>query len=205
MPRPSRHPPERSVYQAALATFLLLLAGGVRASGGLVLQNDVCVLTIDFYESHFTAYQPNARGNEEFCHHLPGAGRTIIVLDYLHRSLKEVPVEFRIIRDVTGKGQFVREEDVATLDDVGQYTVFHQEPRVAGSGTMTLEMTFEEEGDYVGIVTAGHPTADSLHTAVFPIGVGTKGLPWGWIAFGTAVLVGGGFALALKRIGSTAA
>lgn len=187
----------------AAVLLLALLAGVARGGGGLVLKNDVCVLTIDFYESHFTAYQPEARGNEEFCHHLPGAGKTIIVLDYLHRSLKEVPVEVRIIRDVGDWGQFVREEDVAGLGDLEPHTVFHRAPAVAESGTMTLEHTFEREGSYVGIVTAGHPTKDSTHTAVFPIGVGTGRFPWGWTAFGGAAILGAGFLFALKRIGRT--
>ena len=76
------------------------------AGGGLILRDDVCIITIDFYEAHFTAYQPDTSGNEELCRDLPNTGETIFVLDYLHSSLKEVPVDFRIIkkRDRRGLG-----------------------------------------------------------------------------------------------------
>ncbi|MEX0708671.1 MAG: hypothetical protein WD078_11960, partial [Woeseia sp.] len=85
----------RYALSSVVIALVLLQSVPVMAAGGLVLRNDVCVLTIGFYDAHFTAYQPDARGNEEFCEHLPGAGKTIFVIDYLHRSLKEVPVDFR--------------------------------------------------------------------------------------------------------------
>ena len=77
-----------------------------------MLQDDVCKIKIGFYEAHFTAFQPETSGNRQFCEDLPDVGPTIFVLDYLHDSMKEVPIDFRIIRDVTGSGQFVRLEDV---------------------------------------------------------------------------------------------
>lgn len=183
---------------------LLTVAITASAGGGLVLRNDVCVLTIGFYDAHFTAYQPNARGNEEFCEHLPGAGKTIFVLDYLHRSLKDVPVEVRIIRDVTGKGSFVRVEDIEALDDIETHTVFHQQPLIKTNGTMTIEHTFDEEGDYVGIVTAGHPSNDNTYTAVFPIALGGSQFPWAYAGFAAVGLIAVGFLFAMKRIGRPA-
>ncbi|HZW60542.1 MAG TPA: hypothetical protein VFE85_09615 [Woeseiaceae bacterium] len=194
--------PDRLFLAIAACGVLLALPGTMaRASGGLVLQNDVCELTIGFYKTHFTAYQPNARGNQEFCEHLPAAGKTIFVLDYLHRSLKEVPVDFRVIHDVTGKGRFVRPEDVEALGDLGPYTVVYQEPVIKSNGTLTVEHTFAEEGHYIGIVTAGHPSNDNTYTAVFPLALGVQRVPWAWIAFGGAILLAGGFLFAMKRIG----
>ncbi len=136
-----------------IAALVLLQSVPVMAAGGLVLRNDVCVLTIGFYDAHFTAYQPDARGNEEFCEHLPGAGKTIFVIDYLHRSLKEVPVDFRIIRDVTGKGQFVRVEDIDAIGNLDAHTVYYQEPVIQSNGTLMIEH------DRVSTsASAGHPT-----------------------------------------------
>jgi hypothetical protein len=194
-------------FLAAIAAALLLLSygpGPAHASGGLVLQNDVCILTIGFYEAHFTAYQPDARGNEEFCEHLPGAGKTIFVLDYLHRSLKEVPVDFRIVHDVMGKGQFVRVEDVEALDDIEKYTVYYQEPLIRGNGTMTIEHTFAEEGEFVGVVTAGHPSNDNTYTAVFPIAMGANRFPWAYGAFAMVAMLAAVLLFTMKRIGRAA-
>ena len=78
----------RVILSAALLPFP---AVGIQAGGGLVLEDDVCIIWIDFYSAHFTAYQPGSSGNEQFCEDLPDTGETIFVLDYLHQSLKEVP------------------------------------------------------------------------------------------------------------------
>lgn len=153
---------------------LLLPAAATQAGGGMVLEDDVCILWIDFYSAHFTAYQPDSSGNEQFCQDLPATGKTIFVLDYLHQSLKEVPVELRIIRDVTGQGRFVKLEHVEALDDVEQLTVFHQPPLVRPDASFKIEHDFAEEGKYIGIISAGHPTNDNIYTAVFPFEVGGR-------------------------------
>lgn len=156
----------------------LVLSNSAGAGGGLILRDDVCIITIGFYEAHFTAYQPQSRGNEEFCEGLPDTGETIFVLDYLHDSLKEVPVDFRIINDVTGLGQFVRPEDIDAIEDLDRHTVFYQTPTVRVDASLTVEHVFEAEGDYVGIVTAGHPSKDTIYRAVFPFTVGATGVAY---------------------------
>ena len=142
------------------------------AGGGLVLKDDVCIIQIDFYSAHFTAYQPNTSGNTQFCRDLPDTGETIFVLDYLHQSLREVPVDFRIIRDVTGLGRFVKLKHVEAIEDIEQHTVFYQSPTIRPDASLKIEYDFAEEGAYIGIVTAGHPSTDTIYTAVFPFEVG---------------------------------
>ncbi len=142
------------------------------AGGGLVLKDDVCIIQIDFYSAHFTAYQPNTSGNTQFCRDLPNTGETIFVLDYLHQSLQEVPVDFRIIRDVTGLGRFVKLKHVEAIEDIEQHTVFYQSPTIRPDASLKIEYDFAEEGAYIGIVTAGHPSTDTIYTAVFPFEVG---------------------------------
>ncbi len=100
-----RHPyrqarsPHRALLLWGVCAFLLVPTQ-TWAGGGVILRDDVCIITIGFYEAHFTAYQPQTRGNEEFCEDLPDLGETLFVLDYLHTSMKEVPIDFRIIKDV---------------------------------------------------------------------------------------------------------
>jgi hypothetical protein len=144
------------------------------AGGGLVLEDDVCIIRIDFYSAHFTAYQPNTSANTQFCRDLPDTGETIFVLDYLHQSLKEVPVSFRIMRDVTGLGRFVKLKHVEAIEDIEQHTVFYQPPVVRPDASFKIEHDFIGEGAYIGIVTAGHPSNDSIYTAVFPFEVGVS-------------------------------
>ena len=165
----------RAILSMAMA---VIPAAGTLAGGGLVLEDDVCIIRIDFYSAHFTAYQPNTSGNTQFCRDLPDTGETIFVLDYLHQSLKEVPVDFRIIRDVTGQGRFVKLKHVEAIEDIEQHTVFYQSPAIRPDASLTIEYDFAEEGAYIGIVTAGHPSKETVYTAVFPFEVGGSNFAW---------------------------
>lgn len=151
---------------------MVLFALQAIAGGGMVLEDDVCKIKIGFYDAHITTYQPETSGNTTFCGDLPDAGKTIFVLDYLHASMKEVPLDFRIIRDDTGLGRFVRWEDVVALGDLEKHTIYYHAPSVEVDASLTVEPTLPDAGRYIGIVTAGHPTNDTIYTAVFPFEVG---------------------------------
>lgn len=165
---------------------LLLIAGSAQAGGGVILRGDVCIIEIGFYDANFTAYQPETSGNTEFCEDLPDIGETIFVLDYLHASLREVPVDFRIVKDTTGLGQFVQHEDILALPDLDEITVYYAPPEIKPGASFRVEHSFLEKGDYVGLVTAGHPSNDSIYNAVFPFTVGAVSYPY-WLI---AVVVG---------------
>jgi len=163
---------------------VLLFPGVAWAGGGVALQDDQCIISIEFYTAHFTAYQPASSGNEQFCEDLPAVGPTIFVLDYLHKSLQEVPVDFRIIRNVTGMGEFARLEHIEALGDLQPHSVFYQAPTVESNGSYQAEYIFAEAGEYVGIVSAGHPSNGKTYYAVFPFTVGIVSLDyWAAIAF----------------------
>jgi len=170
-------------------------AASTLAGGGLVLEGDVCIIRIDFYSAHFTAYQPDTSGNEQFCRDLPATGETIFVLDYLHQSLKEVPVDFRIIRDITGLGRFVKLKHVKEIEDIEQHTVFYQPPVIRPDASFKIEYDFTEKGEYIGIVSAGHPSNDTIYTAVFPFEVG--GSNFAYLA--PLLLLLGGIAFIIAR------
>ena len=141
----------------------------------MVLSSDACILQIDFYSMHFTAFQPQDSGNTQFCQDLPATGPSILVLDYLHDSLKEVPVDFRVIRNVTGQGSFVKLKHVEEIGDLAAHTVFYQPPVIQADASLKIEYDFKEKGSYIGIVSAGHPSNDTIYTAVFPFEVGRSG------------------------------
>lgn len=146
----------------------------VQAGGGMVIEGDVCIIWIDFYSAHFTAYQPAKNGNKQFCQQLPDSGPTIFVLDYLHKSLKDVPVSFRIIHDVTGQGSYVKLKHVEKIQDIERHTVFYQPPVIRTDASLKIEHDFASEGWYIGIITAGHPSNDMIYTAVFPFEIGAS-------------------------------
>jgi hypothetical protein len=168
---------------------LLLVARPALPGGGVILRGDTCIIEIGFYDANFTAYQPDTSGNEEFCEDLPDLGETIFVLDYLHGSLKDVPVDFRIVKDTTGLGKFVQHEDILALENIDAITVFYQAPVVRPGGSFRAEHLFTERGDYVGIVTARHPSNDNIYNAVFPFTVGAVRYPYWLIAVVVGVLL----------------
>lgn len=173
----------RTVYSCLIT---LLLLGGLgnelaRAHGGVVEEADACVIRISYLRAHFKVYQPLQDGHKEYCEDLPNADESIFVMEYLHDELATLPIEFRIIRNVTGKGRFARWEDVAVLDDLDRATVFYREPAIEPD-VFTVIHTFEEEGDYIGIVRVIGDDDERQRIAVFPFEVGFTGLGyWPWI------------------------
>lgn len=149
----------------------------VTAHGGVVEEEDLCVITISYLKAHFKIYQPLIDGHEEYCEDLPNATESLFVMEYLHDELSRVPVDFRIIRDVTGKGRFARWGDVAAIDDLDAVTVFYQPPTIEPD-VFTVLYDFAEEGEYIGVVTAAVDSGERQHIAVFPFEVGYT--RWGY-------------------------
>jgi len=181
------------------AILLLCAATPALAGGGLVLQNDTCILQIDFYSAHFTAYQPQSSGNQQFCRELPATGETLFVLDYLHQTLKEVPVSLRVVRDYTGQGRFVKLKHLGDAETIEQNTVFYQPPVVQPDASLTVELDFADKGDYVGIVTAGHPSNGRTYTTVFPFEVGATSGGYLLPVIGLVALAAGGLLWRRRR------
>ncbi|MDE0742289.1 MAG: hypothetical protein OSB24_00175 [Woeseiaceae bacterium] len=184
-----------------LSVMLILMswASNCLAGGGVLLSDDSCIMTIGFYEAHFTAYQPDSSGDKQFCEDLEEMGNTIFVLDYLHKSLSEVPVDFRIIKNVTNKGEFVQMGDIMEIQDLDRFTVFYQEPIIKTNASYTVSHDFIEKGEYVGIVTAGHPTNNNIYSSVFPFSVGASDLSWSIIVFLGLILIFGAYLFRMTR------
>ncbi len=157
------------------------------AHGGVVADGDLCIIGISYLQAHFKIYQPLIDGHEEFCEDLPNATESVFVMEYMHDELARVPIEFRIIHDVTGKGRFANWQDVEQIDDLDAVTVFYQAP-VIEPDVFTVIHDFNEEGDYIGIVKVLPESADREHIAVFPFEVGYTGLAY-WPFFIAAVLL----------------
>ena len=184
-----------------LSVMLILMSwtSNCLAGGGVLLSDDSCIMTIGFYEAHFTAYQPDSSGDKQFCEDLEEMGNTIFVLDYLHKSLSEVPVDFRIIKNVTNKGEFVQMGDIMEIQDLDRFTVFYQEPIIKTNASYTVSHDFIEKGEYVGIVTAGHPTNNNIYSSVFPFRVGASDLSWSIIVFLGLILIFGVYLFRMTR------
>jgi hypothetical protein len=173
----------RSEYRHLAAVLLLLSVPAQPASGhgGVVEEEDACVIRFSYLKAHFTVYQPRTSGREEYCEDLPDAAESVFVLEYLHDQLATVPIDFRIVRNVTGKGRFARLKDIEAIEDLDAATVYYREP-VIEPDVFTVVHEFEDEGSYIGIVNVFAETAGRRHVAVFPFDVGFTGLGyWPWI------------------------
>jgi len=165
--------------------FILLIAGWILsitlwAHGGVsLLDDDICIIKIGFLDAHFTGFQPDVSGTKEFCEDIPEVAESVFVIDYLHDFLKEMQVDFRIVKDVNNFGFFANWDDVQSMGDLSASTVFYQPPKVERSGVYSVNFEFQEPGIYIGIVSARSPSEDKVYRAVFPFQVGSTN--WGYI------------------------
>lgn len=164
-----------------------ILPGAAVAHGGVVQEDDLCVIKVDYLRAHFKVYQPRISGHEQFCEDLPVASESVFVMEYLHDALGIMPIDFRIIRDVTGKGRFARMQDVEQIEDLDHATVFYQ-PALAEPDVFTVVHEFTEEGEFIGIVSATHPDTKKVYAAVFPFEVGFTGIGY-WPLFVAALVL----------------
>jgi len=150
-----------AMRRAGLAAAMLLAAGGIaEAHGGLTMDKDYCKLRVGRYLMHFTGFQPQGDYSKEFCEDIPAVGPTIIVLDFIDDALRDLPTEVRIVK--AG----------ASETELDQTTVFHLPPKTYSSGSVALDYTFTDAGNYVGLVTVGE--GDNRMVARFPFAVGTS-------------------------------
>ncbi len=143
--------------------------------GGVVAEEDVCLLKMGFLQAHFTLFLPETRGSEEFCEDLPEAGRALFVVEYLHETMKEMPIDFRIITDDQGFGIFANWDDVRSIADLDAQTVYYRPLANEPTGLVTASHTFDEPGGYIGVVVAENPANGKAYNAVFYFEVGNAG------------------------------
>ena len=166
--------PTITIMIGVLIGLSAILAPPAMAHGSVSAEEDLCAIKIGYFKAHFKIYVPEESGRDDYCEDIPAVGASIFVMEYLHSGLGEIPIDFRIIRDVTGMGTFARWEDVQEIDDLDAATVFYQPPDIVPD-VFTVMYGFDQPGDYIGIVTARPSDQDTVYTAVFPFEVGFTG------------------------------
>lgn len=179
--------------QSRLAICFIVFCLGVgeqtaSAHGGVVLEEDLCVINIGYFQAHFKIYVPQERERQEFCEDIPLTGESVFVMEYLHTGLSEASIDFRVIRNLTGLGRFAGWDDVARIDDLDEATVFYHPPAVV-PGVFSVVHRFDEPGEFIGVVTALPVDAGEPYTVVFPFRVGFTGFGvWPVILIAVALL-----------------
>lgn len=160
-----------------LALYIATTPHNAAAHGSVTPEDDICIIRIGYFKAHFKIYLPTTKGHREYCEDIPETGETVFVMEYEHSGLGDVPIDFRIIRNVTGQGVFTALEDVQAIDDLDAVTVIHHDAAIQRD-VFTIMYDFGEQGEFVGIVNVRNPENGKIYTAVFPFEVGFAGLGW---------------------------
>lgn len=165
-----------STFGRQLVLLLGLAFSGMAAEahGGVSLEDDLCVLSLGNYKMHFTGYQPEQSGAEEFCEDIPGIGTAVIVLDAIDEALRGIPLELRILRDDRDLGNDARLEELGGPEAIAAATVAHLPSAVHPTGSSTLKYRFEQPGRFIGYIRAEPAVGGPIET-VFPFSVGSGG------------------------------
>ncbi len=173
---------------AGLLLTVSLLPRSAGAHGSVTPDADFCIIQIGYYRAHFKIYLPAERGHQEYCEDIPQTGSATFVMEYEHSGLGDVPIDFRVIENITGKGVFAALEDVQEIEQIDDVTLFHY-PASIQPDVFTYLHPFYEQGEFIGIVTVRQPETGEVYTAVFPFEVGFAGVPiWAWFILGAVVL-----------------
>jgi hypothetical protein len=155
-----------------IITALILCPTYLLGHGGVVLDDDVCLIKMGFLTAHFTIYQPDTRDNEEFCESIPDAANSLFILDYNHKALSGMPIEFRIIKDEQNLGIFAKLEDVDAIENINEVTVFYRPQEATNTSSLSISHRFDEKGWYIGIVKVFNPESGRIYETAFPFEVG---------------------------------
>ncbi len=170
-----------------LLAFLVCVPSSVIAHGGVVDDGDLCLINIGYLQAHFKIYVPEERQHEDYCEDIPVRGESVFVMEYVHDGLSEAAIDFRIIRNVTGKGRFANLDDIEAIDDLDAVTIRYESPMIVPD-VFTMLQSFEEDGEFIGIVSARRTDTQKVYTAVFPFEVGYTGIGY-WPVFLAGMLL----------------
>lgn len=174
--------------RAIVAVLALAWSQAADAHGGVVAEEDLCLLRMGFLQAHFTLYLPDSHGAQEFCEDLPETGRALFVVEYLHETMKHMPIDFRVITDKQGFGIFANWDDVSSIPDIEAQTVFHRPLAIEPTGLVAVDHIFEENGAYIGVVVAENPANGDIYNSVFYFEVGYAG--FGYIPLFVGLIIG---------------
>jgi hypothetical protein len=151
-----------SLLSCAAAAGLAFAAPQAEARGALGYDQDMCVLKAGPDFLYFSGYQ-FAASQRKFCEDVPEIGETTFVFDLAQDELRQMKMDFRIMRDTV---------DAATEGAPAEAsTVAYLPPQVYPKGTFSFVHRFDEPGNYIGVVTVDGPNGEHW-VARYPFSVG---------------------------------
>jgi len=148
---------------------LLSISSKLWAHGGVVSMGNQCKLLVGPYSINFSGYQPLKDRSEQFCDDLPVIGKSIIVLDFVEEKLRDMTVNFRVIKsNVAPLG--TAEDGVVKESELAQVPIFEIPAKRYPNGTMIIEQDFTEKAHFIGYVIV--EGKDEKFISRFPFSVG---------------------------------
>ena len=131
----------RQMAQAGMVFFVLALAlyaNTVGAHGKVAIEEDSCMRRVGENMIHLSTYQPQVDEEGHYCTEIPKAGNTILVIDLVDPSLRDMPIGMKVM-----KGSKVGEGE----------TVAQIRPAIYQEGVISTQSTFDQ-GKYMIVITA---------------------------------------------------
>ncbi len=155
--------------------YALILVGLSTASwghGGVANEGNLCKLKVGPYVMGFSGYQPENNVSKQFCDDLPGIGKSIIVLDFIDDKLRDMTVNFRVLKsDSAALGN--ADDGVVNEAELAQTPFFEIPAKHYPTGSMTISQEFKEEGHFVGYVIVEGENERFVSRFPFSVGMGT--------------------------------
>jgi len=166
------------MFKAFYALLLVMVSAASWGHGGVMNEGNECKLRVGPYIMNFSGYQPENNVSRQFCDDMPTIGKSIIVLDFIDNKLRDLTVNFRVIKsDVPALGN---EQDGIVVDsELEQIPFFEIPAKHYPTGTMTITQDFSEKGHFVGYVVVEGENEKFISRFPFSVGYPKKGIPDG--------------------------
>lgn len=132
----------RQVTQASIAIIFLvamLYSASVAAHGKVEMEDDSCMRRVGENMIHLSAYQPQNDVEGHYCTDIPLAGDTVLVVDLVDPSMREMPVGLKVF-----KGR----------DEADGETITNLRPTYYRDGVISTMSPLLDKGVYSVAVTA---------------------------------------------------
>jgi hypothetical protein len=165
-----------AVFRIVVVCVLLSLSSQLWAHGGVMNEGNECKLRVGPYVMNFSGYQPENKVSKQFCDDMPTVGNSIIVLDFIDRKLRDMTVNFRVIK--ANDAALGTEEDGKVNEaELAQTPFFEIAAKNYPSGTMTISQNFKEKGHFVGYVIVEGENEKFISRFPFSVGFPSPGIP----------------------------
>ncbi len=123
---------------SVLILAMVFYTSTVKAHGKVAIEDDNCMRQIGENMIHLSAYQPQIDEEGHYCTDIPKVGNTILVIDLVDPSLRDMPIGIKVI-----KGSKIDEGE----------TVKHIQPTLYEDGVISTQSSFDQ-GKYLVLITA---------------------------------------------------